>query len=142
MDDIGMALKRQASGAAQNRCIECKAGCCRSVSVEWHTPEGKDDWDQIRWMVAHKNVYLYKDFDGEWLIEFQTDCEMLNKENMCKIYDKRMAICREHDSRECENSGIDSEYHQTIFRHVEDVDRYIAENNINFAGAGAGTALS
>jgi Fe-S-cluster containining protein len=109
-----------------NICMSCDAGCCRTVAVQWEKPTCKKDWEQIRWLVAHKNISVYLDEDDDWLIEFKTDCTHIGKDNRCLIYDKRMPICREHPSDACEMSG-DEDYYLEMYRTTEDVDALIAK---------------
>ncbi|MBL8026647.1 MAG: YkgJ family cysteine cluster protein [Fibrobacteres bacterium] len=106
--------------------MKCNAGCCKTVAVEWDRPNSRADWEQIRWLVAHKNICVYLDHDGDWLIEFETDCEQLDKNNRCKIYETRMPICREHPADECEMAS-GGDYHREMYRTVEDVDKLIAK---------------
>ena len=109
-----------------NPCDTCSASCCRSVAIEWITPVSLDDWEHVRWLVSHKNVSVYKDVEGDWLVEFQSDCEHLDKNNRCKIYEKRMQICKDHPSDSCEKTGDTPEY-TIMFKTMKDVDDYLAD---------------
>jgi Fe-S-cluster containining protein len=108
----------------ESLCMKCDAGCCRTVAVEWQKPTSRKDWEQVRWLVAHKNISVYLDHDDDWLIEFKTDCTHLDKNNRCLIYDNRMPICREHPADSCEMAG-EEEYFVEMYRTTEDVDRVI-----------------
>jgi Fe-S-cluster containining protein len=108
----------------ENVCIKCNAVCCRSVAIQWHEPKDKEDWEHIKWLVSHKNIHVYKDNEDDWIIEFFTDCEHLDKKNLCRIYHKRMDICQDLQTDECEKYGK-GEYYKMIFRHMEDVDNYL-----------------
>ncbi len=56
-------------------CDNCPdSTCCRDVTVEIDEPETLEEWDEIRWMVAHKNVAVYKDNEDDWVVEFNTPC--------------------------------------------------------------------
>ncbi|MFH0919869.1 MAG: YkgJ family cysteine cluster protein [Fibrobacterota bacterium] len=107
-------------------CTSCTGTCCRSVSVQWEPPDTEADWDNLKWLVAHKNVNVYKDFDGDWLVEFLTDCDYLDSNNRCKIYEKRMEICQTHPTEDCERYA-EGDYAEVIFRNLADVDNYLVE---------------
>lgn len=111
-------------------CNNCKALCCRSVSVEIDRPTTKADWENIKWLVAHKNINVYKDFDSDWLVEFFTDCDFLTKDNKCSIYNKRMQICKKHSPQDCENH-VKGDYYKIIFRKLADVESYLEQKNKN-----------
>lgn len=107
-------------------CPSCNAACCRSVAVSWEEPVSLSDWENVKWMVSHKNVQIFKDHEGDWLIEFLTDCEHIDNDNRCRIYDHRMLICRDHPSDSCEKTG-EAEYYTLMFRSAKDVDNYLAD---------------
>ncbi len=92
--------------------------------MEWEKPTTRKDWEQIRWLVAHKNIAVYRDHDDDWLIEFKTDCRYLDKNNRCSIYEKRMPICKDHPADSCEMHG-EQEYYIEMYRTAEDVDKVI-----------------
>lgn len=105
-------------------CKECNGACCRYVTVTLDNPEDKEDWDHIKWLVAHKNVIVYQDNDGDWLAEFQTPCEYLGPKNECLCYENRPDICREHGMDECIING-EGEVSQIQFDCIEDVENYM-----------------
>ncbi len=107
-------------------CTKCNAACCKSVAIEWLTPVSLTDWEHVRWLVSHKGVHVYKDIEGDWLVEFNSDCEHLDKNNRCKIYNNRMQICRDHPSDSCEKTGEVPEY-KIIFKCAKDVDDYLSD---------------
>ncbi|MBW3004802.1 YkgJ family cysteine cluster protein [Candidatus Woesearchaeota archaeon] len=106
-----------------NPCKGCPALCCKFVAVELDEPESEKDWDEIKWMLCHENITVYKDNDGDWLVEFATNCRMLDEKNHCKIYDKRPKLCREHDPESCVTHG-EGDVHIILFEKPEDVDEY------------------
>lgn len=112
----------------KNPCIECIADCCREVAVPINTPRTKKDWDEIRWLCAHKNVQVFKDLENDWLVEFITPCEKLDYTNMCKIYETRPHICKEHSHTNCIKVDPDG-YYKVLFKNIEDVDNYIKKKN-------------
>jgi len=107
-------------------CDECDGECCKSIAIEIDEPETKEDWDEIRWFLCHKNVLVYKDNDGDWLVEYLTDCKYLDENNKCKIYEKRPKTCREHDPESCQANG-EGEIGNPVFKSVEDLEKYLKE---------------
>jgi len=104
-------------------CATCGAKCCRYVVVELDTPTDKIDREEIRWLLAHENVLVYIDGDdGTWNVQFNTPCTHLGPDHKCTIYDRRYAICRDHDPDTCEAS--DGEQTDIVFHAPEDFDRW------------------
>ncbi|MEN7982100.1 MAG: YkgJ family cysteine cluster protein [Nanoarchaeota archaeon] len=106
-------------------CEKCNGKCCKYVAIEIDTPEDLEDFENIRWYVAHKNINVYVDEEDKWHIEFLTLCEFLGEKNKCEIYEKRPTICREYNQDECLfHNGYEEKY---TFKKLEDVDKYIRE---------------
>ncbi len=114
-----------------NPCFDCKAHCCREVAVSLGSPKTKKDWDEIKWLVSHKNINVYKDNENDWLVEFQSDCKYLDENNRCKIYSKRPDICSGHKNTECIIHG-EEEYYKIIFYDISDVEKYLEKKNFAF----------
>lgn len=115
------------SQIAMKNCRECEQECCRSVIVGLDRPIVKRDWEDIKWMVAHRNVYVLIDDEDDWCIEFLTDCEMLGKDGLCAIYHKKPAICTEYDHKDCYVNS-EGEYFKVLFKTVDDVEKYLEEH--------------
>jgi len=105
-------------------CEECNGKCCRDVSIEMDAPKKFEDFEILKWFLAHKNISVYIDQEGEWLVEFKTDCKFLNKDSTCKIYKERYAICQDHEPDECIKNGSGKHY-KTFFKNADDVDKYM-----------------
>ncbi len=108
-------------------CKECNQECCRSVIVEMDEPTTSGDWEDIKWQVAHKNVKVILDNEDAWCIEFLTDCNHLDENGACKIYDKRPAMCRGHSPETCVING-EGDYYEVILHSIEDVEKYLQEH--------------
>ena len=109
-------------------CDKCPAKCCRYVAIELDEPEDGDDFEDIKWYVSHENIIVGIDNDGDWLIEFKTNCKHI-KDNKCSIYEKRPQVCRDHELDSCEMNGEGDPY-EIIFRNIKDVEDYMEKNNI------------
>ena len=107
------------------KCEDCRAECCREVCVEMDAPETIEDWDVIRWMVAHENVAVYIDEEDDWLVEFKTKCSKLDMKNRCTIYKTRPKICSEHPVDDCVMNALDTE--KLRFETLEQVEKYIED---------------
>jgi hypothetical protein len=82
-------------------CHDC-AQCCRYVATEIDDPSSFRDYENIVWYLAHRDVSVYIDHDGDWYIEFRTVCRHLAPSGTCEIYAERPQICEEYSFEECE----------------------------------------
>jgi Fe-S-cluster containining protein len=95
------------------------------LSVEVDEPESKKDYDDMLWLIAHRDVEIYMD-EGRWYVMVQNPCRFYDPRKGCLIYPKRPRICRNHTWRECEfEDDYDFELH---FHSYEELDRYIRNN--------------
>jgi len=108
-----------------NPCEGCDH-CCRYVSLQIDTPRAKRDFDNIRWYLLHKNVSVMVDWEGSWLIQFDTPCAWL-KDGQCSHYALRPEICREHDPVECERYAGPAE--KILLLTPDDLDRFLEERD-------------
>lgn len=108
-------------------CDECNQECCNDVIVEIDEPTTREDWEDIKWQVAHRNVRVIKDNEGDWCVEFLTRCEMMAPDGKCTIYEKRPTMCRNHEPETCTINGEGS-YYEVILNSIEDVEKYLAEH--------------
>ena len=115
-------------------CKGCPGLCCRYVAVELEEPEDAEDWDEIKWMLHHEDLTVYKDNDGDWVVEFTTKCKNLDENNKCNIYDKRPDLCRKHDSESCVRHG-DGEVHVILFETPDDVEKHLEKQEKKFREA-------
>ncbi len=104
-------------------CEECNGECCRYITVTLKDPKDKESWDEVKWMLLHKGVMIYKDLEGEWNVEVRTKCKFLDDDDKCKIYDKRPQVCKDHGTHECE--AHEEEFAKVIFKKPKDVDGYL-----------------
>lgn len=83
---------------------ECQARCCRYITMSFEAPRGQNDWDEVRWWLAHEGTMVTKDEDG-WMLHMETRCRHLAPDNMCRIYAHRMIACEEYEAEDCEFTG-------------------------------------
>ncbi len=113
-----------------NPCVGCDH-CCRHVALEIDTPRTKRDFDNIRWYLLHKNISISVDWEGDWLIQFDTQCNWL-VDGKCSHYSLRPDICREYDPADCEryNPNPAEKY---MMRNEKDLDAYLVKREARLA---------
>ncbi len=82
-------------------CDYCTGKCCRYFSLPIDTPTTWDDFDSIRWYLAHGQTLVYV-VKQQWYLLVKTKCQYLLPDNRCKIYFNRPKICRDYTTDECE----------------------------------------
>ena len=112
-------------------CENCPAQCCKYVALEIDKPTTKKDWDNIFWYLHHKNVVVFIDNDGDWIIEFRTPCEYLLPNNHCGIYNNRPLVCRTHTQKNCEFHNSDKPFKHE-FHSSEDLKQYLESKMIKY----------
>jgi Fe-S-cluster containining protein len=86
----------------ENKCTFCQGSkCCTYITEQLETPRSMRDFDHLLWQTAHRDVKIYKDEDG-WYLLIDNACRHLLPEGGCGIYDERPMVCREHDNDYCE----------------------------------------
>jgi Fe-S-cluster containining protein len=82
-------------------CDFCTGKCCRYFSLPIDAPTGWDDYDAIRWYLAHGQTVVYV-HEEQWYLLVMTECQYLLADNRCGIYLNRPKICREYTTEDCE----------------------------------------
>jgi uncharacterized protein len=108
--------------AGTNPCSACRAICCRYVAIQIDKPTTPGDFDDIRWYIAHRGVWVFVD-DGDWYICIERRCSYLAKDNSCRVYDARPRICRKYRTRTCELNGTGEAY-DLRFDRPDQIRRY------------------
>jgi len=110
----------------KNLCKDCiPAKCCMYFSVEIDEPEYMDDWNDMLWIMAHREVQIYMN-DDKWYVLVNNPCRFYDPSRGCLIYPKRPRICREHTWKDCEyKEDYNFDLH---FHSYEELERYIRNN--------------
>jgi Fe-S-cluster containining protein len=111
------------------QCAQCvPAKCCRHFSLEIDRPRNRRDYDDLLWMLAHRQVSIYIE-NRKWYLMIHTACRFLDTEtNLCTVYDTRPEMCREHSWRECEWHGpYEFDEH---FKSYEEFKRWMKKRNL------------
>ena len=113
-----------------NPCDGCDH-CCRYIALEIDKPTTKKDFDNIRWYLLHRSVSILIDWDGAWLLQFDTPCEWL-VDSRCTHYELRPGICREYDPKECERY-LPTKSAKVEMKTEADLQKYLAEREVRLA---------
>ena len=116
--------------AKQDQCGNCIGLCCRYFALPIETPEDREDYDDIRWYLCHKDITVFVE-DGDWYINIKNKCKYLDKDNRCRIYSKRPRICREYNHKDCDfvEGEYDYELHFTTAAQMEEYMKIKFDNN-------------
>ncbi|MEX1033380.1 MAG: YkgJ family cysteine cluster protein [Cellvibrionaceae bacterium] len=110
--------------AIDNKCSRCTgAKCCQYVTERLETPRSIADFDHLLWQISHKLAHIYKDCEG-WYLLFVSECQHLQPNGMCGIYETRPMICREHSNEDCEFDLSIADSSELYFRDYRDLDTY------------------
>jgi uncharacterized protein len=82
-------------------CEYCTAKCCRYFALPIETPETYEDYEFIRWFLLHDRATVFRE-DEDWYLLVHTECEHLQSDNRCGIYETRPQICRDYTTKDCE----------------------------------------
>ena len=114
-------------------CSACGARCCRHIALSIDKPGCKRDYDNIRWFLMHKRVTVFIDHDGDWVLQFVTDCANLDHGHACTRYTQRPRVCRDYPGPDddCEHLG-EEEPHRQQFTSATQFERYLSARGIDW----------
>ncbi len=108
----------------ENKCGFCtNSKCCTYLTQEIPTPRSKHDFDHLLWQISHRDINIYKDEDG-WYLLVHNRCLHLRPNGMCGIYDTRPDICRDHSNDDCEFDTPAEEGFELYFDGYESLLKY------------------
>jgi uncharacterized protein len=102
-------------------CDHCTGKCCRYFSLPIDNPTTWDDYDSIRWYLAHGRTIVYVE-KSQWYLLVMTRCQYLTADDRCGIYLNRPKICRDYTTANCEYE--DDWSFERIFETPEQVWEY------------------
>lgn len=118
--------------AKKSQCVKCTGLCCRYFALPIETPEDKDDYDDIRWYLCHKDITVFVE-EGDWYLNIKNKCKHLSeKDYRCRIYDKRPNICRKYRHADCDfvEGEYDYELHFTDDKQMQEYIKIKFDNNV------------
>lgn len=118
---VATKIKREDLKAGEVLCSYCTAKCCRYFALPIDTPETLQDFDHLRWYMIHRRVSLFVE-DETWYLMVHADCEHLQEDHRCGIYEDRPQICRAYTTDECEYD--DDTCYDQFFETAEQIWEY------------------
>ncbi|MDG3006496.1 YkgJ family cysteine cluster protein [Paludisphaera mucosa] len=85
----------------ESLCDHCTGKCCRYFSAPIDGPTTWDDYDAIRWYLAHGQTMIYT-HEETWYLLVSSKCQYLLDDHRCGIYHDRPKICRDYTTEACE----------------------------------------
>ncbi len=112
------------------KCQKCNAHCCRHIAIGVDAPDDKESYDNIRWYLLHKNVWVFIDHEDQWLIEFRTPCRLIRSDYKCGDYQNRPLVCKNYPEEDelCEGETNEPAYKE-LFKNVKDFERYMKKRS-------------
>jgi len=94
-------IRREDLKPGEVLCMYCTAKCCRYFALPIETPTTRDDFDHIRWYLMHGQCAIFVE-DETWYLMVYADCQNLNDDLRCSIYEDRPTVCRAYSTDNCE----------------------------------------
>jgi Fe-S-cluster containining protein len=95
-------------------------------STEIDRPVDARDFDDMLWMIAHRDVEIYAR-RRRWYVMVKNPCRFYDPVRGCLIYPSRPRICRRHRTAECEfDDDYDFDLH---FRSYEELERFVRKTH-------------
>jgi Fe-S-cluster containining protein len=82
-------------------CDYCIAKCCRYFALPIETPTDREVYEFIRWFLLHDRATVFKE-DDDWYLLVHNECQHLQPDNRCGIYETRPQVCRDYSTKDCE----------------------------------------
>ncbi len=102
------------------------ARCCNYVTIRIKPPTEEEDWEELRWIVAHGGATVYMIREGSresWYVHLESRCRFLRAGNVCEIYHARPDPCRAYSNHDCE--GVTGERGADLeLKTIQDVEKY------------------
>jgi Fe-S-cluster containining protein len=119
-------------------CKTCEGNCCKYFALQLDTPETPEDYDHLRWYMAHQQVVLFIE-KGDWYLQVNTPCRFLKPDHTCGMYEKRPQICRDYgwdENGDAECHGTDKPCdHDEYFASLEELEAYLTRHGLAWASA-------
>ena len=125
----------------KNPCDGCDL-CCRHIAVEIDKPETKKEYDQIKWFLLHKDIWIFIDNDDSWNLQANNPCVKLTPldtpsdedqtgqaDGICSYYKERPQICRDYSSDNCEKHG-DGDSFKVLWKSLEEFEEWLIGQKI------------
>jgi len=114
-------IRREDLKPGEVLCQYCTAKCCRYFALPIDEPDGKSDYDDLRWFMLHGRISAFVE-NETWYLMVHADCKHLMADNRCGIYETRPRICRNYSTTDCEYE--DDACYDKLFEVPEQVEEY------------------
>lgn len=129
------ARKKFAPPAPLN-CHDCGGHCCRYFALQIDTPRSGEDFDHLRWYIAHHQVAIF--IEGRaWYLQINNPCKFLQPDSSCGMYAHRPQICRDYGwdatgATECHGAEKPCD-HDHFFSTLEELEAYLIQKGKKWA---------
>ncbi|MCD4814281.1 YkgJ family cysteine cluster protein [bacterium] len=131
-----MPITKVKKKSAALDCISCQGQCCRYFALQIDTPRTLEDYDHLRWYIAHESIALFIE-DKEWYMQVNNKCKHLQDDFKCGMYEERPQICRDYgwdESGDTECHGVNSATdHDIFFSDLKELEAYLVEKGKRWA---------
>ena len=114
-------VPRSAFAPGTDACDHCTGRCCGYFALPIEEPTTGRDFGFLRWYLLHGNCAAFVD-SGNWFLQVHGNCEHLQPDHRCGIYEDRPDICRAYSNESCEYDGDGR--HDRLFECAEQIDEY------------------
>jgi hypothetical protein len=114
--------KKISAGKLTEICVSCGAKCCTYFALEIDEPDCPEEYEKIRWYLAHTKTWVFTD-DGKWYLMVLNECEYLGDDMLCTNYENRPAICRDHTQDNCERKS--DNFYDELFKTTRDFEDWL-----------------
>ncbi len=130
-----MSPKTKTTVPALN-CATCQGQCCKYFALQIDTPTTPEEFDHLRWYIAHQQVALFIEND-DWYLQVNNPCRHLTSSYTCGIYDQRPQICRDYgwDPKgevQCHETERPCD-HDYFFSNLEELEAYLKKKKLKWA---------
>lgn len=119
-----MSKKIIAAITPETKCSLCtNSKCCTYITQQIDTPRSMHEFDHLLWQLSHRNVGVYQDDEG-WFLLVDNPCNHLLPGGGCGIYHQRPNVCRAHSNDYCEFDAPAEESFKKYFPDYATLDAY------------------
>jgi len=122
----GKSKKKGREVVKKKECRECPALCCRDLAILISRPRTKSEIDSLKWQL-HFDTVSVRIRNRRWYLLIKGKCIYLDRNNLCKIYDRRPSRCRRHNPPECEFFG---EWFDESITTPEELEAYLSRRKL------------
>lgn len=116
------ATERKAVPTALSECRDCPALCCHELVEPIDKPRTAEDISELKWELQYDTINVFIR-SHRWYRIIAGRCMYLDRNNRCKIYERRPKRCRDMKPPACERFG---EYYEVMITTPEELDEHLS----------------